>query len=183
MIINQKIKMMLRFLFVSLVLFNFSYNIKGQSLDSENSVVTFSVSNMRLNTVEGTFKGMKGDVNFKPDNIAISSFDVCIEANTIDTGNSKRDQHLKNEDFFEVDKYPSICFQATQIIKTESGYKTIGILSMHGVSETVEIPFTYSDKELVGNFKVNRFDYNIGEGTGKFMVGKEINIKIVAILN
>lgn len=174
--------MMLRFLFVSLAILSLSYNLTSQPLNSENSIVSFSVSNMRFNTVKGTFKGMKGSINFTPDNLVTSSFDVCIDASTINTGNSKRDQHLKNEDFFEVDKYSTICFKTNQIIKTKMGYNTTGVLSMHGVSKTIEIPFTFSNNELVGEFKVNRLDYNIGERTGKFMVGKEIDIKIVVLL-
>lgn len=173
---------MLRILLLSLTFLSLSYNLKGQSIDSENSIISFSVSNMRFNTVKGTFTGMKGTVNFNPDNMSASSFDVCIDANTINTGNSKRDKHLKGEDFFEVDKYPSICFKATQIAKTKSGYKTIGMLSMHGISTTIEIPFTFNNNELVGEFQLKRLDYKIGEGTGGFMVGKEIDIKIVSVL-
>ena len=174
--------MMLRFLFVTLLFFSLSVNIKGQSIDTENSSVSFSVSNMRINTVKGTFKGINGNIDFDANNIATSSFDVCIDASTIDTGIAKRDQHLKNEDFFEVDKYPTICFKSTEITAITSGYLTTGILTMRGVSKTIEIPFTFSNNELVGNFKVDRFDYNVGAGTGKFMVGKEINIQIVARL-
>lgn len=174
--------MMLRILFVSLALLNLSYNINGQSLDSENSGVSFSVSNMAFNTVKGTFKGMNGNIIFDPNNVASSIFDVCIDASTINSGNSKRDKHLKNEDFFEVDKYPSICFKSTQITKTKSGYITTGTLTMHGISKIIEIPFTYNDNKFVGEFKVNRFDYSIGEDTGTFMVGNEIDIKIETVL-
>ena len=174
--------MMLRLLLLSFAMISFSHSVHGQSIDSENSIVSFSVSNMGFNTVKGTFKGMKGTVNFDLDNLSTSSFEVCIDASTIHTGNTKRDKHLKNEDFFEVDKYPSICFKSTQVTKTNSGYQAIGILSMHGISKRVEIPFTYNNNEFVGQFKLNRFDYKVGEGTGKFMVGKEIEIKIVSVV-
>ncbi len=174
--------MSFRVFLLSLGLFGFSFSINGQAIDSENSVVSFSVTNMGFNTVTGTFKGMNGNINFNQDNVANSSFDVCIDASTIDTGNSKRDKHLKNKDFFEVDKYPNICFTTTEITKTQSGYKAVGMLSMHGISQTIEIPFTFSADKFVGDFKLDRFDYKIGEGTNKFMVGKEIEIKIVSAL-
>lgn len=175
-------KVMLKFLMASLFFLGLVYNSNGQTLDSDKSIVTFNVSNMALNTVEGSIKGMKGTLNFNPNNTDVSIFDVCIDASTIDTDNTKRDDHLKNEDFFEVDKYPSICFKSSQIIKTVSGFTTKGILTMHGVSKTIEIPFTYKDNELVGAFKIKRYDYKIGEGTGKFMVGNEISITILAVI-
>lgn len=175
--------MILRFLFVSIATLSLCISGKAQSINTENSIVSFSVRNMGLNTVKGNFKGMNGQINFDPNNLDASIFDVYIDANTIDTGSAKRDQHLKNEDFFEVEKYPSICFKSTKITKTKSAYSTKGLLSMHGVSKNVEILFTYNDGELVGHFKVNRFDYNIGTGTGKFLVGKEVDLKIVTILN
>ncbi len=174
--------MMSRFLFVSLALFSLSADVNSQSIDAKNSMVTFSVSNMRFRTVEGTFKGMNGNVNFNPNNPNNSSFEVCIDASTVNTNNTKRDQHLKTEDFFAVDTYPNICFTSSQITKTASGYNTKGVLTMHGVSKNIEIPFTFSDNSLVGNFKVNRLDYKVGEGTGSFMVGTEIDIKITTYL-
>lgn len=173
---------MLRILIVSFAFLSLPFNLKSQSLVSENSVVSFSISNMGFNTVKGTFKGMTGDITFNPNNTNASNFDVCIDASTVNTGNSKRDDHLKKEDFFEVATYPTICFKASEILKTSSGYQTTGILSMHGISKTVEIPFTYSNNQLVGEFEVNRLDYNVGVGTGGFMVGKEISIKILATL-
>lgn len=174
--------MNLKYLFFFLVLLSLSIDAKGQALDTDNSIVSFSVKNMRFNTVEGSFSKMTGDIVFNTDNLAASTFDVCIDASTIDTGNAKRDKHLRNEDFFDVDVYPTICFKSTQLVKTSAGYKTTGTLTMHGITKTIEIPFTYSNNEFVGNFKVDRFDYKIGEGTGKFMVGKEINIEIIAKL-
>lgn len=44
---------------------------------------------MAVNSVKGTFKGMSGIVNFDPNNLADSKFDVCIDATTINTGNKK----------------------------------------------------------------------------------------------
>lgn len=153
----------------------------SQSIDTDQSIITFSVSNMKLNTVKGTFTGMMGDVIFNPNDLPSSKFDVCIDAKSIDTGNAKRDKHLRNEDFFEVETYPQICFKSSTITKTSDGYKVKGMLTMHGVSKTVEIPFTYNSKQLIGDIKLNRLDYKVG-GSGGFMVGKEITIQIKCVL-
>lgn len=172
---------MLRFFVISLILLTFSYSASSQSIDSDESVISFSVSNMKLNTVKGTFTGMSGEVLFNPNDLPTSKFSVCIDANSVDTDNKTRDKHLRNEDFFDVEVYPQICFESSTITKTSSGYSVKGNLTMHGVSKIIEIPFTYESNQLIGDFELNRLDYKVG-GTGSFMVGHEISIKIKCVL-
>lgn len=173
---------MLRIFVINLILLTLAYNASSQSINADESVITFSVSNMKFKTVQGTFTGMSGDVLFNPDDLSTSNFNVCIEAKSIDTGNEMRDDHLRNEDFFEVETYPQICFESSTISKASSGYKVEGELTMHGVSKTVEIPFTYDSNQLVGDFKLNRVDYKVGD-SGSFMVGWEISITIKCVLD
>ena len=173
---------MCRFIFSFLVLIS-CLNSFGQTINTNSSVVTFSVSNLAINKVKGSFSGMTGTANILPNDLSASKISVCIDANSIDTGNEKRDTHLRTEDFFEVEKYPEICFESSSIDKTSEGYNAKGSLSMHGVSKTVVIPFVFENNQIDGNFEVNRLDYNVGEGTGSFMVGKEIQIQIVCVLN
>ena len=154
----------------------------AQTIDSNNSVVNFGISNMKWKTVEGTFSGMKGTIDFDENNLQNSSFNVCIDAATVNTKNEKRDAHLKNEDFFDVEKYPEICFTSSSIEKSSEGYLTKGTLTMHGVSKPVEINFTYTDNTFVGELTINRFDYKVGEGTNTFMVGEEATLEIICKL-
>lgn len=160
-----------------------SLNVQGQSVKTTDSKVEFSVSSMGFKTVKGTFSGMKGDVAINTNDLSVSNIEVCIDANTVNTDSEKRDAHLKNEDFFDVEKYPTICFKSTDITKTSVGYKTKGILTMHGVSKTVEIPFTYQNNKISGSISLKRKDYGIGEDYGGFMVGKSIDIKIICVVN
>lgn len=87
----------------------------AQTINSKKSIVKFSIRNMKLNTVNGTFTGMKGNVVFDENNLENSSFDVSIPTETVNTENKKRDAHLKNADFFYVEKYPEIQFVSTTI--------------------------------------------------------------------
>jgi len=155
----------------------------AQSINSGKSEVTFEIGNLGFNTVEGSFKKMTGEVKFNPSDLSNAIFDVCIDASTIDTDSRKRDEHLKNEDFFDVEKYPKICFQSESITKTAGKYLTKGKLTMHGVTKQIEILFTYLDKEFEGAFTVNRYDYNIGSQTSKFMVSEEAEIRIVCVID
>lgn len=161
----------------------FGISMQAQTIDAQKSLAKFSVSNMKFRTVEGTFTGMKGDVIFDEENLLGSSFNVCLDAATVNTKNEKRDGHLRNADFFDVEKYPEICFRSTTISKTAKGFVTQGQLDMHGVAKEISINFTYDNGEFIGKLSLDRFDYKVGSATGKFMVGEVINIEIIAVVN
>lgn len=164
--------------FIFIMLFT-NLLINAQAINSEKSIVNFNISNMKLNTINGTFTGMKGKVMFNENDLENSSFDVSIPANTVNTGNEKRDIHLKNADFLEVEKYPEISFTSTTIIKTPKGYNTIGNLTLNGITKPIEITLDYHNKIFKGQFTINRFDYKLGGNTNSFMVGKQTEIEII----
>lgn len=168
--------------FILLSLLGFPGLNYAQTINTTASKVSFEISNMGLNTVEGSFGGMKGTIVFNPNDLSNSRFEVCIDAATVNTGNSKRDKHLKTEDFFEVEKYPTICFQSTSIVKTSEGFKTVGELDMHGLVKAVEILFTFSNNTFSGTLELRRRDYGIGP-SGGFMVGKTVNLRILCAIN
>lgn len=174
--------MLKKIILPTLIVLMGSFAVTAQTIDATASKVTFTISNMGLNTVEGTFTGMKGSINFSPDEVANAAFNVCVDANTVDTGISKRDEHLKRDDYFDVATYPTICFASSKVTKTASGYTTTGTLTMHGVSKTVEIPFTFVDQVFTGTLIVERKDYRIGP-SGGFMVGHEVEMEIICKVN
>ena len=71
-----------------------------------------------------------------------SSVKAVIKAASIDTGIEKRDAHLRNPDFFEVEKYPEITFESTRIEKKGKQLVAHGTFTMHGVSKEIALPFT-----------------------------------------
>lgn len=166
-----------------LSVFFLMFSIQAQTINSKMSYVSFEISNMGVRTVDGTIGGMKGVVNYEPQNLKASEFNVCIQANTINTENEDRDVYLKNADFFDVEKYPEICFVSSSFVQNGSELKVHGTLSMHGISKKVSIPFSVKDKLFKGTFTVERKDYKIGEDFGNFMVGSEVEITIVCQLN
>ncbi len=155
----------------------------AQTINAGKSLVSFEIGNLGFNTVDGTFKKMTGEVKFSPSDLSSSSFDICIDASTVDTDSRKRDEHLKNEDFFDVEKHPKICFKSEIITKQDGKYITKGKLTMHGVTKQVEIPFSYSNNTFRGSLTVNRYDYEIGMKTSKFMVSENAEITIVCVVN
>lgn len=155
----------------------------GQQINETKSNVTFTVGNMKIKSVNGTFAGMKGDVKFDKNDLKSSSFNVTIDAATVNTDNEKRDEHLKTDDFFGVKKYPTIEFKSSAIVKSKKeGYHIAkGKLTMHGVTKEVKIPFTYANKTFKGSLKVKRLEYGVGAETGTFMVSDEVAINITCV--
>ncbi len=154
----------------------------SQNLNPATSSISFTISNFGINSVEGTISNLAGTADFNENQLELCSFDVCLDMNTIDTGNKKRDEHLKAEDYFNISKHPKTCFTSQEVTNTDVGYLVTGTLQMNGVERTVDIPFAYANKKFTGVFEVDRLDYNIGS-SGGFAIGRTVNINITANQN
>ena len=146
----------------------------------EGSYVVFKVKNFGF-VVDGSFKGLKGSIQFDPANFEACKFDVSIDANSINTDNGMRDNHLREESYFDVKSYPRIHFVSTKI--TASNRKgtlfIFGNLEIKGVTKEISFPFTASPVEngyiFKGLFKINRRDFNIG---GSSTISNEVNVEL-----
>lgn len=149
-----------------------------------SSSIEFSVSNFGINTVHGSFDEFSGKVVIDTKELEKAYIEVCINAKSIDTGNKKRDKHLRSDDFLSVMKYPEICFKSEKITQNNEEWTAYGILSLHGNDKEVKIPLSLNeDKKTVSAiFEINRRDYEVGPSSG-FMVGKEITIKVNYVIN
>ena len=132
----------------------------------EGSTLKFTIQNLGFD-VNGSFTGFKGAINFDPQNPANGSFDVTIDASTINTDNSLRDSHLKEESYFDVKHYPAIHFVSTKITGGKSGdFNVTGKLTIKDKSGNISFPFTAVKSGdgyvFKGSFKINRKDYDIG---------------------
>jgi len=160
-----------------------SFQVNSQTINTNKSEVKFKITGGGIFTVKGNFTGMKGDFNFSESDVSNSSFNICIDSKTLNTKNEKRDTHLHSADFFDVEKHPTICYTSTSVSKTSDGYKTTGDLTIHGVTKTVEIPFTFKNNKFEGTLEINRFEYKIGEDYGTFRVGETADVTIICKVN
>lgn len=168
----------LKSIFLVCLLLSTTYAVQAQNIDSDKSVVDFKISGGGIFTVKGTFTGMQGVFKFNESDVSNSNFDICIESKTLNTKNEKRDTHLHSADFFEVEKYPTICYKSSSVSKTSDGYQTTGEMTIHGVTKTVTIPFTFKNNTFIGELEINRFDYKIGEDFGTIRVGETAKVTI-----
>lgn len=113
-------------------------------VDASHSDIGFTVKHMVISKVRGAFHDYTVEMQLDPKRLESSSVKAVIQAASIDTDNEKRDEHLRGEDFFEVAKFPTLVFESKRIEKRETGWVAIGDFTLHGVTKTIELPFTMS---------------------------------------
>lgn len=148
------------------------------TIDTSQSKVSFQIKKIGFLTVKGTIVDFQGNIVFNENELGKSNFNVSISPITIDTGNAKRDEHLKSKDFFYVKEYPKISFQSTKIIKEKEQFLAIGQLTILNKNNEVSIPFSYENRLLNSNFSLNRLDFDLGVKFPSFIVGKTVQISI-----
>src|SRR4026209_1902726 len=118
-------------------------------IDNAHSTVGFSVPILGgLSQVKGKFTDFAITLNNDEKDITKSSVSVVIKATSVDTGIEGRDRHLRNPDFFDVEKFPEITFKSERIEKKGKQFIAHGPLTMHGVTKEIALPFN-----VTGTFK------------------------------
>jgi len=162
-------------------------------IDPAHTAAGFSVKHMMIATVRGQFKGVTGSVNWDDQDISKSSVDVTIDANTVDTGEPKRDADLKSANFFDVAHYPTITFKSVKIEKISAAkMKVTGDLTIRGITKPVVLdvegpsgaikdPYGNTRVALNATTTINRMDYGVkwnAKLDGGVVVGDDVNINI-----
>ncbi|UCH84265.1 MAG: polyisoprenoid-binding protein, partial [Candidatus Latescibacterota bacterium] len=152
----------------------------------------FAVKHMVVSKVKGEFNEYSGTILYDEADVTKSSVDVTIKTASIDTKDQKRDDHLRNPDFFDAETYPEITFKSKQIKKSEDGFVAVGDLTMHGVTKEITIPFEITGviDDPWGNtrmgvsaeLELNRQDYGVSWSqkldAGGLVVGDNVEIEI-----
>jgi polyisoprenoid-binding protein YceI len=152
--------------------------------EDQGSSVQFKIRNLGFN-VNGSFNGLDGNIQFDPNNLTASNFDVSIDANTVNTDNNMRDNHLRKETYFDVKNYPRIHFVSTKITESnKSGILFIfGKLSIKNQTKDISFPFTATLSNegylFKGTFKINRKDFGVG-GTSTISDDLEVSLNILS---
>jgi polyisoprenoid-binding protein YceI len=108
-------------------------------IDPVHATVIYKVSHLGISNAYGRFNEPTGTVVID-DDPARSSFMFEVQADKIDTGNPKRDGHLKSPDFFDAKQFPKIEFKSTKVEKDGDKYNVTGDLTMHGVTKSITVP-------------------------------------------
>lgn len=162
-------------------------------IDPSHSQVEFSVKHLVITTTKGRFGSFSGEIVFDPVNIENSSVSVTIDADSIDTRDAKRDEHLRSNDFFGIGDNPQITFVSTRVEpKGKDTFTVYGDLTMAGVTREVALDARYNGTidnpwgQTVSSFsattEIDRKDFGITwnaalEGGG-VLVSDEVKISL-----
>lgn len=149
------------------------------------SKVSFVIKNFGIKT-NGSFSGLKGNVTFDPNALGTSTFNMSINANSIDTDNDSRDKHLRKEEYFHVEKYPFITFVSSSVTKssTPGRFYIVGYLTIKGITKTIAFGFsatpTASGYVFRGAFDINRRNFGIGGSSISLSDNLKVTLEIAA---
>jgi polyisoprenoid-binding protein YceI len=162
------------------------------SVDPAHSKVGFAVKHMGIATVRGEFTEFQGALEIGEDLRSAKVYGT-VSAQSVDTNEPQRDEHLRSADFFDVAHYPELRFEATEIEELdEDEFRITGQLTIHGVTNPIvlhaEVQGTDIDpwgNERVGlevTGQLSRGDYgmkfNQALGSGNMLVGDKVNLAL-----
>jgi polyisoprenoid-binding protein YceI len=133
----------------------------------DSSKVSFTIKNLGIN-VKGSFTGLQGHITFDANHPESSSFDVYIDAASVNTGNNARDNHLREEVFLDVKNHPHIKFVSVKVepAKKAGTFFMQGTLTIKGIALPLSFPFTVTPTAdgywLEGEFDTRRKPYRVG---------------------
>jgi polyisoprenoid-binding protein YceI len=107
-------------------------------VDGGHSSVIFRTRHRGIAYFYGAFRHVEGGVTYDETDPSKSSIHVKIDAASVDTRNSKRDDHVKSPDFLSAKEFPEIVFESTSVKADDDGLKVTGELTLRGVKRTVE---------------------------------------------
>ena len=161
-------------------------------IDKAHSNIYFDVRHTYA-TVRGQFDDFSGTLEFDPDNMAVSTVKFEVKTKSINTGIPNRDNHLRAEEFFAVNKFPIMTFESTSVKKKEGDqYTLMGNLTIKEKTNQIAVVFTYfgmrenplkKGKMVAGfetRFSIDRLEYQVGPGKYAEMgvIGRNVDILI-----
>jgi len=107
--------------------------------DPVHSSVLFRIKHMNTSFFYGRFNDISGKFSMEGDGMTI---DVSVKADSVDTGNKKRDEHVTGNDFFSAKEFPAITFKADKLAKSGDAFTGTGQLTFRGLTKPVEVSIT-----------------------------------------
>jgi polyisoprenoid-binding protein YceI len=162
------------------------------TVDPGHSAVTFSARHLMVTKVRGRFAVSGGTITIG-ENPEESVVEATIDVGSVESGDLKRDGHLRSDDFFAVDRYPTITFRSTSVRDLGEGtFELAGDLTVRDVTRPVVLrgeylgqadsPFGDTRIGFTAETTVNRKDWglewNVALESGGFLVGEKVNLTI-----
>jgi polyisoprenoid-binding protein YceI len=161
--------------------------------DAGHTHIGFTGRHLMVATVRGQFEKFSGTVEFDEHDPTRSKAEIQIEAASVNTHNTQRDEHFRSADFFDVEHYPSITFTSKRVIMQDENHgQLIGDLTIRNITREVvlegeyggvnQTPWNTYSAGFSLRGKVNRKDWgmswNMVLAGGGLVAGDEITLAI-----
>lgn len=160
------------------------------NIDPSHSAVEFSVRHL-VGKVRGQFKSFSGTIEIGEDPLS-SKVEASIDLASVDTGDEKRDAHLRSPEFFDVENNPTMSFRSTEVRANGDGYTVVGDLSLKGVTRSVELDLEFNGISpdpwgglragYTATTELSRkefgLEWNMALEAGGFMVGDKVKVTL-----
>ena len=161
-------------------------------VDPAHTSVTFKVKHMAISTVTGTFEKVEGWIELDPKDPTTARAEGIVYVNSINTRNAKRDAHLKSDDFFAAERYPTMKMVLKKVYKKGDQWWADVDLTIRGITKTVSFPFTlmgpitdpWGNRRIAveASFTIDRFDFglkwNKALETGALVAGRRVKVDL-----
>jgi polyisoprenoid-binding protein YceI len=162
------------------------------NLDPEHSTIEFRVTHMVVSKTTGRFTDYVGFVDMDAEAGTVTTIEATITAGSVNTNHEKRDIHIRNVDFLDVEHYPTMTYKLKSYKKAAESFTAVGDFTLRGVTKEVTLVGHYNGatKDPWGNIragfsadgKLNRKDFgmiwNKTLDSGGFVVGDEVQIRL-----
>jgi polyisoprenoid-binding protein YceI len=133
---------------------------------------------------EGEFRKFVADIDFDPEHLAQSHFDVTIDMQSVDSKDEDRDTTMRGPDLFAASTFPTAHYVANTFSDEGNGrYRAAGKLTLRDVTREIPLEFTYEKNEsgawIKGGATLERLDFGVGQGDwqGTTMVANEVEVR------
>ncbi|HEX7081716.1 MAG TPA: YceI family protein [Gammaproteobacteria bacterium] len=150
----------------------------------DSSAVKFSAvqQGSRFN---GEFEEFEATIDFDPSHPEAGSIVGVVQMASVNTRDHDRDATLGDPEWFNTSEYPEARFESQSIEKTDDGaFVAAGELTIKGKTNPAELRFTFDTSDpsaahFLGTMKIDRFDYNVGEGwNDTSFVGQDVDVEV-----
>jgi len=162
------------------------------NLDKAHSGISFTIQHMVISEVTGRFNDFRITFSSSKEDFTDGMIDAVIEVKSIDTGNERRDSHLRTDDFFNAEQFPVIRFRSTGFVKVNDRSYTIkGLLTIRDTTKEVTVDASLngiisSSRGIRSGWKavfaINRFEYGLKWNktieTGGLVAGEMVTISL-----
>ena len=168
--------------------------ITKYEIDTTHSMIIFRAKHNGVSYNYGRFNEFTGEIMINADAVIERTVEFEVKAASIDTGNKKRDQHLRSSDFFSAKQFPLITFKSTEVSEKEGKediLEVTGDLELHGVKKSITVDAKITGRakgkdgeSLIGfesTFTIKRSEFGMTYGMQSVSDDIQITVSVEAV--